>query len=161
MVNGKHSGGSPACAARGATSSAAAAAIANEDSEIRLRHAGVDQVIAIVELRMACIREHQGALIEERLRGIAAECGGRIALSLQEVIDITSAGINALLVAHAECGRLGGHVAIFGASTELRNLFRLTHLDRAFVIARDQKEAIASFEPSRARRSFWSARRAA
>jgi anti-anti-sigma factor len=129
-----------------------------EEGQVHLRTIdGADGgAVAVVFLAMPCIRDHQACMIEQRLRGIAERSGGRLAVSMSEVEDITSAGINAMIVVHTLCRSLGGHLALFGLTRELRRLFKLTHLDRAIVLADDAQVAIHSFDTGHRRR--WSLR---
>jgi anti-anti-sigma factor len=120
-----------------------------EEGEVRLE---CGEAVAVAFLAMPCIRDHQAQLLEVRLCGMAERAGGRLAVSLAEVDDITSAGINALVVVHAHCRKLGGHLALFGLSRQLRELLKLTHLDQAFVIATTSQEAANSFSPPGPRR---------
>lgn len=110
--------------------------------------------VGLIFLAMPCIREHQALIIQDRLRGIADRCQGRLAVSLAEVDDITSAGVNALVVVHTHCRKVGGHLALFGLSREIQRLFKLTHLDRTMVVTDDSQSAVQSFTAPQRKR--WS-----
>lgn len=113
--------------------------------------------IAVAYLAMHCIREHQACMLEERLRGMAARCGGRLIVSMAEVDDMTSAGINALVAVHTHCRDAGGHLVLCSLSRELHRLFRVTHLDRAIAIAETVDAAAQLMAPQR--QQSWFARK--
>jgi anti-anti-sigma factor len=101
--------------------------------------------VALVFVGMSQIRERQAEILQERLRVVADRTAGKVAVSLSEVAIMTSAGINALVVASTHCESTGGHLAIFAASKELRKMFKVTKLDRKLVIADTAHEAVRSF----------------
>jgi len=110
--------------------------------------------VALVFVGMSQIRERQAEILQERLRVIAERTGGKVAVSLSEVAIMTSAGINALVVASTHCESMGGHLAIFAASKELRKMFKVTKLDRKMVIATTAHEAVRSYGGHAHRRSL-------
>lgn len=101
--------------------------------------------VALVFLGMNGIREHDVALVETRLKAIADRSVGRVGVSLSEVVSMNSSGINVLVAVHAYCNSLGGHLALFALSPEIRRVFRVTKLDRKLVIAENAHEAVRSF----------------
>ena len=122
-----------------------------DDGLITIR--GMDSV-ALAFIAIPSIREHQASMVQERLCGLADRARGRLAVSLSDVGDMTSAGLNALVAVHARCKGLGGHLALFGANKDVLRLIRITKLDRALVLADTAHEAVRSFEVP-ARRSMW------
>lgn len=101
--------------------------------------------VALAFVGMSEIRERQAEILQERLRVIADRAGGKVAVSLSEVAIMTSAGINALVAAGTHCEGLGGRLAVFAASKELRKMFKVTKLDRKLVVADTAHEAVRSF----------------
>jgi anti-anti-sigma factor len=122
-----------------------------DDGLITIR--GMDSV-AVAFIAIPSIREHQAQLVQERLTGLADRTKGRVAVSLADVGDMTSAGLNAMVAVHGRCKDLGGHLAIFALSREVQRLFKVTKLDRALVIAETAHEAVQSFHGS-AKKSLW------
>ncbi|MFN0131783.1 MAG: STAS domain-containing protein [Phycisphaerales bacterium] len=113
---------------------------------------GMDQV-ALIFLNIPAIREGQAAEVRQRIERVADVAKGRVAVSMADVQEMTSAGINALVAAHQRCVTLGAHLALFALSKELARLIRITKLDRSIVVAADVREAVRSFE-SRSRTLF-------
>ena len=112
--------------------------------------------VALAFIAIPSLREHQAGMVQERLLGLADRAKGRIAVSLGDVGDMTSAGMNALVAVHGRCKELGGHLALFGMSKELRRMFKITKLDREIVITGTAHEAVRSFETPERKRRFWS-----
>jgi anti-anti-sigma factor len=129
----------------------AASASGMDDGLISVR--GMDSV-AVAFVAIPSIREHQATLVQERLIGLAERSRGRVAVSMSDVGDMTSAGINAMVAINNKCGELGGHLALFGMSREIRKMFKVTKLDRTIVITDTAHEAVRSFEDP-PRKSFW------
>jgi anti-anti-sigma factor len=114
-----------------------------DDGLITVR--GMDSV-ALAFLGMSYIREHQATMVQERLIGLADRAKGRLAVSMSEVTDMTSAGINMLVAVNARCRDLGGHLALFAMVREVRKMIKVTKLDRAIVIVQTAHEAVRSFD---------------
>jgi anti-anti-sigma factor len=110
--------------------------------------------VALVFIGIAQVRERQAELIQDRLRTIADRTSGKVAVSLSEIIIMTSAGINALVAANAHCETLGGHLSLFAASRDLRKMFKVTKLDRKLVITSTAHEAVRSYDGRPFKRSF-------
>ena len=114
-----------------------------DDGLITVR--GMDSV-ALAFLGMSYVREHQAAMIQDRLLGLADRAKGRLAVSMSEVTDMTSAGINMLVAVNGRCRDLGGHLALFALDSQVRKMIKVTKLDRAIVIVQTAHEAVRSFE---------------
>ena len=110
---------------------------------------------ALVFITAASVHEHQAEMIRTRLLALAERTHGRIAVSLENVTDMTSAGINALVAVMGRCKDLGGGLAVFGPSREVRRMLKVTRLDRAIVIADTPHEAVRAISRGGARKSFW------
>ncbi|MEX2218087.1 MAG: STAS domain-containing protein [Phycisphaerales bacterium] len=109
----------------------------------------------LVFITCPSIHEHQAAMIRARLLVLAERTHGRIAVSLENVIDMTSSGINAMVAVNARCRELGGGLALFGLSRDIRRMLRVTRLDRAIAIAQTPHDAVRALD--KPRRGFWSA----
>lgn len=121
---------------------AAPAAVTDESGLITV---SAMESVALVFVAMPQVRERQAEMIQERLRTVAERSSGKVAISLSEIVIMTSAGINALVAANAHCEEQGGHLAIFAAPKELRKMFKVTKLDRKLVIVQTAHEAVRSF----------------
>lgn len=117
-------------------------AISGDDGLISV--SGLENV-ALVFLATSGIRDHQAEMIQRRLISVAERSHGKIAVSLSELTSINSAGINALVAVHVRCVELGGHLALFAMSEDVRRVFKITKLDRKMVLAGNAHEAVRSF----------------
>lgn len=108
--------------------------------------------VALVFVRPAGIRDHEVDMFQRRLTAVAERSHGRIAISLSELSSINSAGINALVAVHTHCTSLGGHLALFAMTEEVRKVFRVTKLDKKMVLANNAHEAVRSY--SKPKKSF-------
>jgi anti-anti-sigma factor len=105
---------------------------------------GMDNV-ALIFLAMSGIREHHADMVQRRLITVADRSHGKLAVSLSEVAALNSSGINALVAVHTHCASLGGHLALFALSPEVRKVFKVTKLDRKMILADNVHEAVQSF----------------
>jgi anti-anti-sigma factor len=101
--------------------------------------------VALIFLSMSGIREHQADMVQRRLMAVAERSHGKLAVSLSEVSALNSSGINALVAVHARCVELGGHLALFALSPEIRKVFKVTKLDKKMILAENVHEAVQSF----------------
>jgi len=112
---------------------------------------GMDNV-ALIFLAMAGIREHQAEMVQRRLIAVADRSHGKLAVSLSEIAVLNSSGINALVAVHTHCASLGGHLALFALSPDVRKVFKVTKLDRKLILAENAHDAVQSF--TKPRKSF-------
>ena len=117
-------------------------AVSGDDGLISV--SGMDNV-ALVFLAVSGIREHQVDMVQRRLIGVADRCHGKLAVSLSELTALNSAGINALVAVHVHCVSLGGHLALFAMSEDVRRVFKVTKLDKKMILAGNAHEAVRSY----------------
>lgn len=110
---------------------------------------------ALVFVMVQSVGQHQAEMMRTRLLSLADRSHGKIALSLENVADMTSAGINALVAVNVRCRDLGGSMAVFGLSKDIRKMLRVTRLDRAMTIVETAHEAVKSLDQPKKGR--WSA----
>lgn len=101
--------------------------------------------VALIFLSMSGIREHQADMVQRRLIAVAERSHGKLAVSLSEISALNSSGINALVAVNAKCQELGGHLALFALSPDIRKVFKVTKLDRKMILAENVHEAVQSF----------------
>lgn len=90
------------------------------------------------------ISEHEvGVLLEELTTLCLEQASSRLAVGLQKVTILTSAGIGLLVQLHKKLSAEGGGLAIYGLNDDLSHLMKLTRMDRLFVI-KDTAEQAAS-----------------
>lgn len=87
------------------------------------------------------IRERQALILHDELRAAASRRGGRVAVGLSAVADLSSACINVLVAVTKHCKGMGGSLVVFGVTPEIRKLFSITRIDRLLLIAKDEAEA--------------------
>jgi anti-sigma B factor antagonist len=68
----------------------------------------------------------------------------RLAIDLEEVQLLTSAGIGALITIDRECKSKKGKMAVFNVAPELLTILKMTKMDRVFAIHRDEGSAAAA-----------------
>jgi anti-anti-sigma factor len=105
---------------------------------------GMDNV-ALVFLAMTGIREHQADMVQRRLISVADRTKGKLAVSLSEITALNSSAINAFVAVHTHCASLGGHLALFALSPDVRRVFKVTKLDRKLTMVDNVHEAVQSF----------------
>ena len=108
--------------------------------------------VAVAGIGLPSLRERQAVMMLDKLRQVAGRHGGRLAVSLTEVIDLNSACINALVEVHRHCRELGGQIVVFGLRPQLRKLFHTTGIDKILPVADDCEQAVKVF----ARAGRWS-----
>lgn len=109
---------------------------------VAVRRVGRAAVARVVREK---ISEHEADVVKADALAAAAApgAGHRLVLDLSEVQMITSAGLGAMISIERECKAAGGKVVLFGMSDELQALFRMTKLDRLFVVKPDEAAAVA------------------
>jgi anti-anti-sigma factor len=91
------------------------------------------------------VREHQAGPLEQTLRSVAVEARGKLILVMDDVQQLTSAGVNALVTGSNLCREHGGRMVLVGLKGDLVDLFRSTGLDRTLTIAMHHDDAMAYF----------------
>lgn len=101
---------------------------------------------AVVSVACSCIHQHQAELLRNRLIGIADRAGGRLAVCLEDVVDASSACINALLAVNMHCASMGGKLVLFGLNDEITKMLRITKVNRTIAVATDARDALDSMD---------------
>jgi anti-anti-sigma factor len=102
-----------------------------------------------------CVREHQATALELTLRSVAAEARGRLVLVMDDVQQLTSAGVNALVTGSRLCRDQGGRMVLVGLKHDLVDLFHSTGLDRTLTVAMHPDDAMAYFHGRHAPARKW------
>jgi len=110
-------------------------------SFIEIRTAGPASVA-----RITCpsIGQREAPIIEEALKGAAKSSRFNIVLDMTTVTVLGSLGLGMLVTITKECRDGGGRLAIFGLSSSLQDLVKLTRLDKFLLIAKDEAAALAA-----------------
>ena len=101
---------------------------------------------AVVSVACSRIHQHQAEHLRNRLIGVADRAGGRLAVCLEEVVDASSACINALLAVNTHCASMGGKLVLFGLNDEISKMLRMTKVNRTIAVATDAREALDSMD---------------
>ena len=96
---------------------------------------------AVVRLRGSADMGHADAL-RDRLDGLAQEPAATIVLDLAELEYISSAGLGALLSAHAKLRRHGGRLHLVNPRPFILRLLETTRLTELFVVFGSLEEAL-------------------
>ena len=82
---------------------------------------------------------------EELLSLVNPENPPRILINLNNVRFLSSAAINKLIVIDKRLKSVGGSLKICAVSSEVSEVFAITHLDSVFEICDSQRDALESF----------------
>lgn len=79
---------------------------------------------------------------KQQVSGLLKNGQAKILFDLEELEFIDSAGLEAFLSTLVTAKKIGGFVALAGVKKTVARVFEITHMDRAFEIFPDAKEAI-------------------
>ena len=100
---------------------------------------------AVARIVIASVRERQAQRLEVDLAAMAEQADGRLALVMDTIEQITSAGINALIIAQNRCRDRGGRLVLAEVNPDIRELLQITGLDRMLLVVAGQDDAIRAF----------------
>ena len=98
--------------------------------------------VALAEVLREKITEHENAAVFNDLSAVGAKHGNRIALNLEQVGFLSSAGLGALVTLHKACASKGGRLVVYGVQDPILQLLKLTHLDKLLVIVPTRDAAV-------------------
>ena len=76
-------------------------------------------------------------MIQEKLQG--TEPVGFVVVDFSEVSFINSAGLGSCVVVHNESKARGATVVLYAMQASIRDIFKMTRLDKVFKVAEDSK----------------------
>lgn len=79
---------------------------------------------------------------EELIEGMISNSKVNIALDFSKLEYIDSSGLGVVVSLHKRCKINGGRLAIYGVNETLTRLFKLTSLDKALNIYKDQSDLL-------------------
>ncbi|MAY74143.1 MAG: hypothetical protein CMJ31_05330 [Phycisphaerae bacterium] len=96
-------------------------------------------------LQPETVSEHESRILLEELGTLCLEqASSRLAIGLDHVTVLTSAGIGMLVQLHKKLSADGGGIAVYGLNDDLSHLMKLTRMDKLFTIKPDADEAVAA-----------------
>lgn len=99
----------------------------------------IGQVVA-AQILWEKVTDRECAAVMNDLLDAARSMSWRIALDMSKVLLLASAGLGTLINLHKQCVAGGGKLVVFGLSSELKDLMKLTKLNKLLTIA-DSKDA--------------------
>lgn len=79
----------------------------------------------------------EAPIVQQELTVAGESAGWRLAVDLAAVTMLSSIGLGALVMLHKKCREEGGVFVVCGIGKELRELLKITHLDRVLTIVKD------------------------
>ncbi len=98
--------------------------------------------VLVVRLKGPALSEQDAASVISDLNADAPSQHWRVALDMTKVEFLASAGIGALINMHRTCSSGGGGLAMFGVNDNIDQVFKVTKMNKFFVITKDQPKAI-------------------
>lgn len=96
----------------------------------------------IVRLKGPALPEQEAKSIMTDIQTDAPDLGWRVALDMTGVKFIASAGIGALIGIHRACSDAGGQLVMFGVNEDIQGVFKVTKMNKFFVITKDETQAL-------------------
>lgn len=79
----------------------------------------------------------EAPIVQQELAVAAELAGWRLVVDLGAVTMLSSIGLGALVTLHKRCREEGGVFVVCGIGKEIRELLKITHLDRVLTIVKD------------------------
>jgi anti-sigma B factor antagonist len=98
--------------------------------------------VLIVRLKGPSLEEQDAKSILSDLKADAPEWNWRVALDMNNVEFLASAGIGSLINFHRTCAGAGGTMAMFGVNDNIQGVFKVTKMNKFFTMTKDQSQAI-------------------
>jgi len=90
------------------------------------------------------LAEREAHFLQTELATAAKTGGWKLALDVSEVMLLASVGLGALVTLNKEC-LPAGKLVVFGIVDEIREVLRITRLERVLTIAKDKDAALKTF----------------
>ncbi len=110
--------------------------------------------IVILDLKGPLTLGHGDLELRDRLPALHQSGKVNIVLNLKDVTEIDSTGLGTLVFGLARLRKAGGRLALANLNRSHMGLFLLTKLAVAFEFFDDEQEAVNSFFPDRAVKTF-------
>ncbi|MEM1329179.1 MAG: STAS domain-containing protein [Planctomycetota bacterium] len=97
---------------------------------------------AVVAVHCESVTEREARIISDEVGTYAADAAHRVALDLEQVHMLASAGIGAIITIHKNCQKAKGKLVVFNLRPELLQLLKMTKLHKLFTIADCRDKAL-------------------
>lgn len=101
--------------------------------------------VTVATLHCEKLAEREAGILQGELLAAAKANAWKIALDVSEVMLLASVGLGALVTLNKDCKAGGGRLVVFGVVEEIREVLRVTRLERVLTIAKDQESALGAF----------------
>lgn len=101
----------------------------------------------IVLVRCENVSEREASIIYNETDALLDGRIVHVIVDMSHVEVLTSAGIGTLVRLHKRADGRGGKLAVCSLNEELADLFKLTRMDRLFVLAEDRAAALGAVRP--------------
>ena len=98
----------------------------------------------VVLIRCEHVSEREASIIYDETDALLDDRIVNVVVDMTHVEVLTSAGIGALVRLHKRAEGKGGRLAVCSLNEELADLFKLTRMDRLFVLAADRAAALGA-----------------
>lgn len=108
-------------------------------------HLRADRVASTLCVTVLCesVTEREAMILTNETDPLLAPDRPALVVDLGLVGVLTSAGIGALVRLHKRMDELKGKMAVCGLNPDLAELFRLTRMDRLFLVVETREQALA------------------
>ena len=103
----------------------------------------IGPILCITVVEESVTEREAGILYDETEAQLDDRCSG-IVLNFRNVTVLTSAGIGTLVRLHKRIGERKGKLAVCSLSEDLAELFRITRMEKLFLVTTDQDAALGS-----------------
>ncbi|MBX3357466.1 MAG: STAS domain-containing protein [Phycisphaeraceae bacterium] len=100
--------------------------------------------IAAAVVNCPKISTREAEIIQEELSAAGAKNGWRLCVDFSAVTFLTSVGLGMLVTVMKSAKANGGKMVVYALRPELKDLLKLTHLDKVIPIAPDRAKAMGS-----------------
>jgi len=102
--------------------------------------------VVVISVDEATIDHSNSASFKEKLFLEIADGNSKIIINLQNVNEMDSSGLGALLFGKRQANHAGGDAILVGVQPAVHSMLRIAQLSRVFSIYDTTDEAVASFE---------------
>lgn len=114
----------------------------------------VREGVTILKLNGRLVAGEETTILRDRIRDLGAEGVTNAVLDLEQVEYIDSTGLGGMVICFTTLRKAGGALKLLNLNRRNIELLLLTKLSTVFEVFRDEQEAVNSFFPDRALKSF-------
>jgi anti-anti-sigma factor len=112
------------------------------DSEASILHS--ETIDGCLVARIACphVGQREAPIIQSEVEHRAPDHAHRVAIDFADVTMLGSLGLGALITLTKTCKSEGGKLVIFNVDAPIRELVKMSRLDRVITLCADEPEAL-------------------